>query len=100
MAGRRRAGVPLLRRCFHSAAHRHRQRSQRPVGHQVRGDEVLTFHRTDAGVKAIKALLKYPAPDMLNPLAETIANGYAHLDTSTNGSSLQPEDFSAEDLRR
>ena len=59
----------------------------------------LTFHRTDAGVKAIKALLKYPAPDMLNPLAETIANGYAHLDTSTNGSSLQPEDFSAEDLR-
>jgi hypothetical protein len=60
---------------------------------------VLTFHRTDAGVKAIKALLKDPAPEMLRPLFEIIANGYAHLDMSTNGSSLQPEDFSAEDLR-
>jgi hypothetical protein len=60
---------------------------------------VLTYHRTDAGVEAIKALLKDPAPEMLNPLAETIENGYAHLDTSTNGRPLRPDDFSAEDLR-
>jgi len=60
---------------------------------------VLTYHRTDAGVKAIKALLKDPAQEMLNPLAETIANGYAHLDTSTNGRPLKPDDFSAENLR-
>ncbi len=59
----------------------------------------LTFHRTDAGVKAIKALLKDPAPDMLNPLAETIANGYAHLDKDSTARPLKPEDFSAEDLR-
>ena len=60
---------------------------------------VLTFHRTDAGVKAIKALLKDPAPDMLNPLAETIENGYAHLDKDPTAKPLKPEDFSAEDLR-
>lgn len=59
----------------------------------------LTYHRTDAGVKAIKALLKHPAPDMLNPLAETIENGYAHRDMIPTGRPLQPEDFSAEDLR-
>jgi hypothetical protein len=60
---------------------------------------VLTFHRTDAGVKAIKALLKDPAPDMLNPLAETIENGYARLDKNPTAKPLKPEDFSAEDLR-
>ena len=59
----------------------------------------LTYHRTDAGVKAIKALLKEPAPDMLNALAETIENGYAHLDLVSTGRPLKPEDFSAEDLR-
>lgn len=59
----------------------------------------LTFHRTDTGVKAIKALLKNPAPEMLNSLAETMANGYAHSDTSPTARPLKPEDFSAEDLR-
>jgi hypothetical protein len=58
----------------------------------------LTYHRSDAGVKAIKALLKNPAPEMLRTLYETIANGYAHL-PAANESSLRPEDFSAEDLR-
>jgi hypothetical protein len=60
---------------------------------------VLTSNRTDAGVKAIKALLKDPAPEMLGPLFETIANGYSGQGTATNGRPLQAEDFSAEDLR-
>lgn len=60
---------------------------------------VLTFHRTDAGVKAIKTLLKDPAPEMLRPLFETIANGYSSRDMAPTGRPLQPEDFNAEDMR-
>jgi hypothetical protein len=60
---------------------------------------VLTSNRTDAGVKAIKALLKDPAQEMLRPLFETIANGYSGQGTATNGRPLQAEDFSAEDLK-
>ena len=61
--------------------------------------KTLTYHRTDAGVKAIKALLKNPSPDMLRPLFETMANGYSHPDLGPTGRPLQPDDFSAEDLR-
>jgi len=60
---------------------------------------VLTSNRTDAGVKAIKALLKDPPPEMLRPLFETIANGYSGQGSASTGSSLQAEDFSAEDMR-
>jgi hypothetical protein len=60
---------------------------------------VLTSNRTDAGVKAIKALLKDPAPEMLRPLFETIANGYSGQGAASTGSPLQAEDFSAEDMR-
>jgi hypothetical protein len=60
---------------------------------------VLAFHRTDAGVKAIKTLLRDPGPEMLRPLFETIANGYSSRDTAPAGRPLQPEDFTAEDLR-
>ena len=60
---------------------------------------VLTYHRSDAGVAAIKSLLKDPPPEMLEPLYETMANGYAGLDKSPHGRPLRPEDFSAEDLQ-
>jgi hypothetical protein len=60
---------------------------------------VLTFNRTDAGVKAIKALLKDPAPEMLRPLFETIANGYSGQGAAPTGSPLQAQDFNAEDMR-
>ena len=60
---------------------------------------VLTSNRTDAGVKAIKALLKDPAPEMLRPLFETIANGYSGQGAASTGSPLQVEDFNAEDMR-
>jgi hypothetical protein len=60
--------------------------------------KVLTSHRTDAGVQAIKALLKDPAPEMLRPLFETIANGYSGQGAAATGSHLQKEDFSAEDM--
>ena len=59
----------------------------------------LTFHRSDAGVSAIKALLKDPAPEMLRPLFETIANGYPAPDVAQTQGRLQPGDLSAEDLR-
>jgi hypothetical protein len=60
---------------------------------------VLASNRTDAGVQAIKVLLKYPSPDMLRPLFETIANGYSGQGPAPAGSPLRAEDFSAEDLR-
>ncbi len=60
----------------------------------------LTFHRTDAGVQAIKALLRDPAPDMLRTLYETISNGYyAGADKSPNHRPLRPADFTPADLR-
>jgi hypothetical protein len=59
---------------------------------------VLTFHRSDAGVKAIKTLLKDPVPEILRPLFETIANGYSSRDMPTKGR-LRPEDFNPEDMR-
>ena len=61
---------------------------------------VLAYHRTDAGVQAIKTLLRDPAPDMLRTLYETIANGYlASPDKSPNVRPLRPDDFTPADLR-
>jgi hypothetical protein len=60
---------------------------------------LLGIHRTDAGVKALKTLLNDPDPAIYTPLALAILNGYMTNAQSATRRHLEPEDFSAEDMR-
>jgi hypothetical protein len=58
----------------------------------------LAFNRTDSGVKALKALLGDPDPQILGELATAIGIAY---DSSTNASGrpMPPGDFTAQELK-
>jgi hypothetical protein len=58
----------------------------------------LAYNRTDEGVKALKDLLRHPAPDLCLYLGQALENAY-YPGRSSTGRRLQPDDLTAEDVK-
>ena len=61
--------------------------------------EALAWNRTDAGVQALRKLLKEPDHGIWEPLVNGFSGGYNNEMVSATGRHLQKEDFDAGDLR-
>jgi hypothetical protein len=73
--------------------------SNAPVGARGVAAEALACNRTDAGVKALKSLLKDADPQIGVRLTQGLQNGYALQVKTPSGRHLQPGDFTSADLK-
>ena len=65
---------------------------------QTAAIDALAYNRTDEGVKTLKELLSDPHQNIWTTLADALLNAYNYR-RDTMGRPLQPDDFTAEDMK-